>query len=130
MLESLTISDLAWVITSLGVVFGLPFAFAKYTNNLKGQLKEMQGSIERLEENFNNKINQLKDDFNLKNKNLMDELAKTTKELEKSNNNNRVLYKVVKVLLDYEAKTSQDAELKEIKSEFDEITINTATQLK
>lgn len=129
MLESITISDLALVITSLGVVFGLPFTFARYLSGIKTQLKEMQGAITKLEENFNNKITQLEADFNLKNKGLIEELTKTTKELEKSNSNNKVLYKVVKVLVDFEAKTSQDDEIKKIKTEFDAETINKATQL-
>lgn len=130
MLENLTIQDIALFIGFLGVIFGVPFSIAKYTNSLKLQLKEMQTSIEKLETNFNNKIDDLRQEFNLKNKDILDELQRTTTELQHANSNNKILYKVVKGLIDFQVKNSQDAELKEIKKEFDEATINTATTIK
>ena len=129
MLENLTIQDVALFISFLGVIFGVPFSIAKYTNSLKLQLKEMQTSIEKLETNFNNKIDDLRQEFNLKNKDILDELQKTTTELQHANSNNKILYKVVKGLIDFQVKNSQDIELKEIKKEFDEATINTATTI-
>lgn len=112
MFQDITIEGLASIITALTVIFGVPFAFSKYLNKMKEALSELKRESEE------------------KDKKILEELENTRKILEKSTNLNVSLYKIVKVLLEYELKNnSNDDELKKIKEEFDSITLKLFEQI-
>lgn len=129
MLEQIALSDIASIITCLGVVFGVPYAIAAYNNKIGKELESLKRDIQSLKTEFNTKLQQVKDELGRKNAQTERELEQTVAELHKSNENNRILFKTMKALLDYEiTQHGGDNLLLRCREDFDDELIHNATQ--
>lgn len=110
MLSTLSITDVASIITCLGVIFGVPYSIACYKNKLTKNIDGIKQDISNLKRDFDIKLTQVKDELNTKNIQTEQELQRILQELRRSNDSNRVLFKVVKALIDFECSKNEDNE--------------------